>query len=83
MRRAEREAGWQFDIIALAYTVGSLVFFSISKLYIWGMELKFETIQLEPAQGNESQQLGWRQSLSPSIHRVLASIHISAAGDFV
>lgn len=63
--------------------MGSLVSFSTSKLYIWGMELKYETIQLEHEQGNESQQLGGRQSLPPNIHRVSPSSHISAAGGFV
>lgn len=63
--------------------MGSLVAFSTSKLYIWGTELKYETIQLEHEQGNESQQLGGRQSLSPGIRRVSPSIHISPAGGFV
>lgn len=54
----------------------SLVSFSTSKRYIWGMELKYETIQLEHEQGNESQQLGGRPSLSPSIHRVSLPINL-------
>lgn len=69
----------QADILILlplpAQWGGSLVSSSTSKLYIWGMELKYETIQLEHEQGNESQQLGGRPSLSPSIHRVSLPIN--------